>query len=140
MNLLDSFAGGFGLLVLYQNCKVFYQKILIIMGKVAKLVSPEKLEIAEKNGIPKVTVYKRLDRGWDIHRAITEPTKKVARERDQKGEFISQGKGKSRTITLPEEWDEFFDEVVESSQLNQSEWISQLVVNKLKRMKKSRSS
>lgn len=110
------------------------------MGKVAKLVSPEKLEIAEKNGIPKVTVYKRLDRGWDIHRAITEPTKKVARERDQKGEFISQGKGKSRTITLPEEWDEFFDEVVESSQLNQSEWISQLVVNKLKRMKKSRSS
>lgn len=140
MNLLDSFTGGFGLLALYQNYKVIYQKILIIMGKVAKLVPPEKLEIAEKNGIPKVTVYKRLDRGWDIHRAITEPTKKVARERDEKGEFISQGRGKPRTITLPEEWDEVFDEVVKSSQLNQSEWISELVVNKLKRMKKSRSS
>jgi hypothetical protein len=110
------------------------------MGKVAKLVSPEKLEIAYQNGIPKVTVYKRLDRGWDIDRAITEPTRKVARERDEKGEFVSQGRGKPRTITLPEEWDEVFDEVIESSKISQSEWISELVVNKLKRVKKSRSS
>jgi hypothetical protein len=106
------------------------------MGKVAKLVSPDKLAIAEKNGIPKVTVYKRLDRGWDLEEAITKPTRKTSLERNEIGEFLDRGRGRSRTITLPKEWDEIFDLEVKESNQTQSEWISEVVINQLKRIKK----
>lgn len=36
-------------------------------------VTPDDYETAEKNGIDKLLVYQRVNNGWDVDRAITEP-------------------------------------------------------------------
>ncbi len=108
---------------------------MIIMGKVAKLLPPEKVAIAERNNIPLTTVYKRLKRGWDLEKAITQPPRESNRKRSEEGEFIGSGKGKPRCFTLPLEWDEKLEKAIADSELNQSEWVAQVVMNKLKRTK-----
>ena len=45
------------------------------MGKKAKKLPEDKKKIALANGISLRTVYARIDRGWPIDRAITEPVK-----------------------------------------------------------------
>ena len=114
---------------------------MIIMGKVGKLVSPEELAIAEKNGIPKVTVYKRLDRGWDVQKAITKSPRKTGnKQRDEEGQFTGVGKGQVRSFTLPVEWDEKLTVAIADSGKSQTEWLEETIINKLKRQKKSRRS
>jgi hypothetical protein len=105
------------------------------MGKVAKLVPPEKLAIAEEKGIPAVTVYKRLKRGWDLEKAITEPTRVSNRQRDNSGEFVDIGKGQTWRFSMSQEWDELLEKAIADSGMNQYDFIAQIVINKLKRMK-----
>jgi hypothetical protein len=104
------------------------------MGKIAKILPPDRLAIAEKNGIPLTTVYKRLQRGWDVDKAITEPPRESKRKRDDEGQFIGVGKGKPRSFTLPKEWDEKLDKAISLSNLSPSECVAQLIVNELKKM------
>lgn len=105
------------------------------MGKVAKIVPPEKMAIAQKNGIPRTTVYNRLRAGWDIEEAITKPSRKSNRKRDSEGNFIGIGKGKTRSFTLPNEWDDKLDLAVSNSNLNQSDFLASIVIKELKKMK-----
>ncbi len=107
------------------------------MGKVGKIVPPDKMAIAEKNKIPRTTLYNRLRAGWDIEEAITKPSQQRGgkRKRDSEGTFIGVGKGKPRAFTLPKEWDEKLDKAIADSDLNQSEFLEKIVINKLKRMK-----
>lgn len=105
------------------------------MGKVAKIVTSEKMAIAEKNGIPRTTVYNRVRAGWDIEEAITKPPRKSKRKRDCEGNFTGIGKAKSRSFTLPNEWDEKLETALSSTDLTQSEFIAKILIKELKKMK-----
>ena len=107
------------------------------MPKVGKKVPPEKMAIADANGIPRSTLYNRINGGWDIDKAITEPPRKKAikLERNEEGIFVGSGKGKARHFSLPEELDEKLDKAIAKSGLAPSQWIEQVITNKLKRIK-----
>ena len=110
------------------------------MGKVGKIVPPDKMAIAEKNNIPLTTVYNRVRAGWNIEKAITKPPRRRNnfKERDEEGNFVAAGgvsKGKKRSFALPSDWDEVLDKEIEASGLIQSEYVAKLVLNKLKRSK-----
>jgi hypothetical protein len=106
------------------------------MPRVSKLLTEEQLAIAEQNGIPKVTVYKRLDRGWDVEEAITKPTRKAGNTKRKDGLFVDAGRGESRFFSLPVEWDEKLARAIADSELSEREWIEQAIIDKLKNTKK----
>ena len=108
------------------------------MPRESKLLTDEQLAIAEKNEIPKVTVYKRLDRGWDIEKAITKPTRKPGNTKREDGLFVDAGRGARRYFSLPVEWENDFERAIANSELSESEWIEQLVIDRLKAQKKSK--
>ena len=105
------------------------------MGKVAKIVPADKMAIAEKNGIPKTTVYKRVQAGWDLEKAISKPPRKSKRKRDSEGNFIGIGKAKPRSFTLPNEWDEKLELALSNTDLTQSEFVAKVIIKELKKMK-----
>ena len=107
------------------------------MPKVGKLVPPDKMAIADKNGIPRTTLYNRIRAGWDIDRAISEPSKKIKgkKKRNEEGFFVDTGKGKPRGFTVREEWERALDQAIADSGLTQSEWVEKTIIDKLKRSK-----
>jgi hypothetical protein len=111
-------------------------KLYGIMGKVGKLIPPEKMAIAEKNGIPRTTAYNRIRAGWDLDEAITKPSRKVASmKRNEEGIFEGTGKGKTRGFTLREEWETALEKAIADSGLTQSEWVEKIIIDKLKKSK-----
>lgn len=106
------------------------------MPRASKLLTDEQLAIAEKNGIPKVTVYKRLDRGWEIEEAITKPTRKAGNTKRKDGLFVDAGRGETKYFSLPVEWDDKFKQAIANSQISEKEWIEQTIIDKLKAKKK----
>ena len=102
------------------------------MPRESKLLTDEQLAIAESNEIPKVTVYKRLDRGWDIEKAITKPTRKVGNTKRKDGLFVDAGRGETRFFSLPQEWDDKLKDAIADSELNEKEWIERAIIEKLK--------
>jgi hypothetical protein len=102
------------------------------MGKVGKIVSPEQMAIAEKNNIPKTTVYNRVRAGWDVENNV--------KERGEEGNFIAAGvgKGKKRSFALPTDWDDVLDKEIKASGLIQTEYIEKMILNQLKRSKYKR--
>jgi hypothetical protein len=106
------------------------------MPRSSKLLTDEQLAIAEQNGIPKVTVYKRLDRGWDIEEAIAKPTRKPGNVKRKDGLFVDAGRAKARFFSLPVEWDEKLTSAIALSQISEREWIEQTIIDKLKAQKK----
>jgi hypothetical protein len=109
------------------------------MGKVGKIVPPEQMAIAEKNNIPKTTVYNRVRAGWDVEKAVTlSPRQRNnVKERGEEGNFIAAGvgKGKKRSFALPIDWDDVLDKEIEASGLIQAEYIEKMILSKLKRSK-----
>jgi hypothetical protein len=106
------------------------------MPRESKLLTEKQLAIAEKNGIPKVTVYKRLDRGWDVEEAISKPTRKPKNVRREDGLFVNAGRGERRYFSLPVQWENDFKQAIANSELSESEWIEQTIIDKLKSKKK----
>ena len=106
------------------------------MPRVSKLLTDEQLAIAKENGIPKVTVYKRLKAGWDVEEAITKPTRKVGNRKREDGLFVDAGRAKARFFSLPEEWDEKLAKAIANSGMSENEWLEQVVIDKLKSQKK----
>ncbi len=105
------------------------------MPRTSKLLTDEQIAIAQKNGIPKVTVYKRLDRGWDVEKAITKPTRKPGNVKRKDGLFVDAGRAESRFFSLPQEWDEKLTQAIADSEMSEKEWIENTIINKLKRLK-----
>lgn len=105
------------------------------MGKIGKLIPPDKMAIAEENGIPRTTAYNRIRAGWDLDEAVTKPSRKVAskKKRNEEGIFEGTGKGKSRGFTLREEWEPALEQAIADSGLTQSEWVEEIIIDKLKR-------
>ena len=102
------------------------------MPRVSKLLTDEQLAIAESNEIPKVTVYKRLDRGWDIEKAITKPTRKVGNTKRKDGLFVDAGRAKARFFSLPQEWDDKLKDAIAESGMSENEWLEKTIIEKLK--------
>jgi hypothetical protein len=108
------------------------------MGKVGKILSAEQKQTALNNGLKLVTVYDRLNRGWDIERAIVEPPKrKYVPKRELTGEIKSEGKGKIRSFRVPIELDEEVDRLIEESGLSASEWAGKAIAEYLQSRKES---
>ena len=107
------------------------------MPRESKLFTDEQLEIAEKNEIPRVTLYKRIKAGWDVKEAITKPTRKVGNKKREDGLFVDAGRAKARFFSLPVEWDDKLSEAIADSGMSESEWLEQLVIKKLKSKKKT---
>ena len=102
------------------------------MPRESKLLTEEQLAIAEDNGIPKVTVYKRLERGWDVEKAITKPTRKLKNVKREDGLFVDAGRGESRFFSLPQEWDDKLKDAIAKSGMSENEWLEQTIIEKLK--------
>ena len=107
------------------------------MPRESKLLTNEQLALAEKNGIPKVTVYKRLDRGWDVEKAITKPTRKLKNLKREDGLFVDAGRGGRTYFSLPVEWENDFKQAIADSGMSESEWVEQVVIDRLKAKKKA---
>lgn len=107
------------------------------MPRESKLLTNEQLAIADKNGIPKVTVYKRLDRGWEVEKAITQPTRKPKNVKREDGLFVDAGRGERRYFSLPVEWEKDFEQAIADSEMSESEWVEQVVIDRLKTKKKA---
>jgi hypothetical protein len=106
------------------------------MPRTSKLLTDEQLAIAEQNGIPKVTVYKRIQSGWDIEKAITQATRKAGNVKRKDGLFVDAGRAKARFFSLPVEWDEKLTKAIADSQMSDNEWLEQIVIEKLKSKKR----
>lgn len=106
------------------------------MPRVSKLLTEEQQAIAEENGIPKVTVYKRIKAGWNIEKAITKPTRKAGNRKRKDGLFIDTGRAKARFFSLPREWDDKLSTAIADSGMSENEWLEQLVIDKLKTKEK----
>ena len=109
------------------------------MPRESKLLTDQQKTIAEKNDIPLVTVYKRLDRGWDVEKAITKPTRKPKNVKREDGLFVDAGRGARRYFSLPVEWENDFERAITQSELSESEWIERVIIDKLKSIKKADS-
>ena len=111
------------------------------MGKIGKILSPEDVAIAEKNGVPLSTVYARLRREWDIQRAITQPPKASPQlKRDKEGEFSTEEeKGKPRGVRFPKSKDDLIDKAIADSGMTQSDFIVFATMNYIEsKQKKTR--
>ncbi len=108
------------------------------MPRASKLLTDEQLAIAESNGIPKVTVYKRIQSGWEIDKAITQATRKAGNIKRKDGLFVDAGRAKARFFSLPVEWDEKLTKAIADSQMSDNEWLEQTIINKLKSTKKGK--
>jgi hypothetical protein len=77
------------------------------MGKVGYKLPEEYKQKAIANGISLQTVYARIDRGWDIERAVTEDPRKnrtpiaaAIDSRDSEGNLKSVGRAKGKLISF----------------------------------------
>jgi hypothetical protein len=101
------------------------------MGRKATILSDEKKAIALGNGLSLQTVYARLNRGWDVDKAIS--TKPMATpftelERSPTGEIKSDNpKGILRTFSIHKQLDDKLDQLIEASGMNQSSFIGKIV-------------
>ena len=99
------------------------------MGKITK----KQWAIASCNQVPRTTVYKRIQRGWDVERAVRTPPVEQVRLREKGGKFTGKTKGKPRSFRMPVDWDEKMDSAIAESGLSEGEWIAIALVNELKR-------
>jgi len=87
------------------------------MAKAHYKVRPEDLAIAESNGIPTSTFYRRLANGWDLEKAKTQPSRGGLKDvkRSATGEIESNGLGRNRSIRLSEDLDPLVDQYLKES-------------------------
>ncbi len=86
------------------------------MAKAHYKVRPEDLAIAESNGIPTSTFYRRLANGWDLERAKTQPSRGLKDvKRSATGEIEPSGLGRSRAVRLSEDLDPLVDQYLKES-------------------------
>ena len=116
------------------------------MSRVGKKVPPQEMAIAEENGISRSTLYARLNQGWDIEKAISEPPKRRPQlnklKRNEDGELVTvnERKGKSRTVRFPESKDDLLDEAIADSGMNQVDFIVKATLEYINTKNKKPSS
>ena len=92
------------------------------------VLTPELLAIARKNGIPDSTTRYRVKKGWALERAVTEkPKTRNNSVRGELGFYTSKNKGENRSFRLEKQHDKKLDRLIEESNLNQSDFIAEIV-------------
>lgn len=106
------------------------------MPRASKLLTEEQRAIAENNGIPLVTVYKRIQAGWEVEKAVAKPTRQPGNLKREDGLFVDAGRAKVRHFSLPQEWDDKLTLAIANSQMSEREWIERAIIDSLKSKKK----
>jgi hypothetical protein len=114
-----------------------------MVKKVNVKVNAEQMAIASSNGIAPNTVYARLKNGWDLHRAITEPPRKLPQlaklSRNEEGSLVTdKPKGKKRSFSFDADLDPLVDEMIAASGMTFTDWLNQMVREKLTPAQKTR--
>ena len=98
------------------------------MGKVAKLLPEEYKQKAIANNIPLQTVYYRIEKNWDLERAVTQPPRKISRKRREDGEITTdRAKSHQHSFNFYDDKQELFDRAWKESGKTKSEFISDIV-------------
>ena len=109
------------------------------MGKVAKLLPEEYKQKAIDNGIPLQTVYKRLQRNWELERAVTEKSKTQyinQSHRSSEGELMPGDKPKGNKVysfTPYIDSENLLDEAIAKSGKSKSVFLADMVEEYLKK-------
>ena len=97
------------------------------------------------NNLSLQTVYGRINRGWDLEKAVTTPPKlKTAayyNQRDSEGNIKSgkRPKGKNRTFTAYADMDQLLDDAIADSGLSSSDFLAIAVEDYLTKLWKPKS-
>jgi hypothetical protein len=99
------------------------------MGKVAKLLPEKYKQKAIENNIPIQTVYYRLNKNWDIEKAVTQkPKQTIKRHRDKEGQIISERpKSHLYSFTFYDDKQELLDKAIEESGKTKSQFIADIL-------------
>jgi hypothetical protein len=116
---------------MFYNLLVKYNKI---MGKVGKKLPEEYKLKAIENGISIQTVYGRLQRGWDLEKAVTKKSTKIPlltrkNSRTETGEYKASKRPKGRNIgvTIYKDLEPLLNQAIEESGKTKSEFIGDIV-------------
>ncbi|WPF87340.1 hypothetical protein WEU38_11005 [Cyanobacterium aponinum AL20118] len=105
----------------------------MVKRKSSKILPDEYREKAIANDVPIPTVYARLQRGWDLEKAVSSPPKKNARimeaKRDE-GWLVPSERPRlkhSYSTNIPEDIEPLFNEALSESGLTRSEFIAHAI-------------
>lgn len=113
------------------------------MGKVAKKLPEEYKQKAIANNISLQTVYQRLQRGWDLEKAVTKVSHRKDLKRSEDGTIISGDRPKttkSYAFCAYQDNQELLEKAIEKSGKSQSVFLADIVDTWLKRNKKKINS
>ena len=109
------------------------------MGKVAKKLPEEYKEKAIANGISLQTVYQRLQRGWELEKAVTTVSHRKNLYRSEDGTIISGDRPKTTktyAFCAYQDNQELLEKAIEQSGKSQSVFFADIIDSWLKRNKK----
>jgi hypothetical protein len=116
------------------------------MAKAPYVLPNEYKEKAIANGINLATVYKRVQRGWDFERAVTEkpqhqhhPHMFTYPRKEGMLQPSDRPKGKKRAFTYYKDDDEQLDKAIAESGLTGSEFICNAVEEYLEKWQKQKA-
>jgi hypothetical protein len=99
-------------------------------------ITKEQRQISEANGIPRSTLYRRLQKGWDVNEAITtppDPTKQHLQERSESGQLIGRGLGdRIFCFRLPVKDQEKLETAIETQGVTVQEYLENVLLKHLK--------
>ncbi len=114
------------------------------MGKTGKLLPEEYKQKAIDNDLNLQTVYRRLERGWDIERAVTEKAKNTTYnyKRTEDGSITTDRpkSEKTRAFINYADNEELYQKALDFTGKTSSQFVADLVDQWLKRNKKKITS
>ena len=101
----------------------------MVRRKVGKKLPPEYHKLMEENGLSPSTVYDRINRGWDIEKAVTTlPTRKTYAntQNREEGVMIPSSRPRSKSITFSpyKDYENLLNDAIAESEKSRSEFIA----------------
>jgi hypothetical protein len=101
----------------------------MVKRKVGKKLPPKYHKLMEENKLSASTVYDRINRGWDVEKAVsTPPTRKTyaSTENREEGVMIpsNRPRGKSITFSPYKDYENLLNDAIAESGKSRSEFIA----------------
>ena len=101
----------------------------MVNRKVGKKLPPEYHDKAIENNIPLSTVYNRLNRGWDLEKAVTTlPTRKTYAntQNREEGVMVPSSRPRSKSISFSpyKDYEDLLNDAIAKSGKSRSEFIA----------------
>lgn len=96
-------------------------------------IPDEFYERAEANSVSRTTLYNRVERGWDIERAIATPPDHKKESLRKKSKFYGAKRGKARIVKVPIEYEEKLNKAIAQSGLTEMDFLTEVIVDYLTR-------